>query len=171
MNQGQTEIMISKSKCFLFLLASLAFIFVLYRSTHNADTPVHNDTIIYLLLIPCGIGVLNILYLLFDTKPKLIIDDQGLFDNSSSISAKRIIPWDRIVRLRILNNRASQAILVELTDPEQFLDELSIVKKALMWPRYLIRGTPISISCNLLNCNTNKLYNLIIEKLELKGKK
>src|SRR5580698_10622693 len=63
----------------------------------------------------CGIyGCIKV----FDGKPGLIIDHQGIVDNSSAVSAGRIL-WDEIVGFRVSEIAGQRFLTIGLTDPQK----------------------------------------------------
>jgi len=155
MNQERIEIKLSKTKGVLTFLGSVAFVLVSIWLISFADNQHrYSQTFVkgagYVGLIFFGLCGLYIFYKLFDTKPGLVIDDKGILDNSSAASG-HIIKWDRIVGLRIGQVKSTKFILIDIVDPEQFLNEVSGMTKTLMWGTYKMYGTPPSISSSTLN--------------------
>ncbi len=173
MKQERIEIKLSKTKSILTFFGSVAFVLVsiwLLSFADNQDryTPAFVKGAGYVGLIFFGLCGLYIFYKLFDTKPGLVIDDKGILDNSSAASG-HLINWDRIVGLRIGQVKSTKFILIDLVDPEQFLNEVSGIKKTLMWGTYKMYGTPTSISSSTLNIDFDELYNMIDKRLQSKS--
>jgi hypothetical protein len=173
MNQERIEIKLSKTKGVLTFLGSVAFVLVSIWLISFADNQHrYSQTFVkgagYVGLIFFGLCGLYIFYKLFDTKPGLVIDDKGILDNSSAASG-HIIKWDRIVGLRIGQVKSTKFILIDIVDPEQFLNEVSGIKKTLMWGTYKMYGTPTSISSSTLNIDFDELYNMIDRRLQSKS--
>ncbi|MBX9851706.1 MAG: hypothetical protein K2X86_08095 [Cytophagaceae bacterium] len=173
MNQERIEIKLSKTKGMLTFLGSVAFVLVsLWLISYADDQDRYTPTFVkgagYVGLIFFGLCGLYIFYKLFDTKPGLIIDGNGILDNSSAASG-HIIKWDRIVGLRVGQVKSTKFILIDLVDPEQFMNEVKGIKKTLMWGTYKMYGTPTSISSSTLNCDFDELYNLIDKRLQSKS--
>jgi hypothetical protein len=140
MNKERIKIKLSKTKGILTFLGSVAFVLVSIWLISFADNQHrHSQTLVkvagYVGLIFFGLCGLYIFYKLFDTKPGLVIDDKGILDNSSAASG-HIIKWNRIVGLRIGQVKSTKFILIDLVDPEQFLNEASGITKTLMWGTY-----------------------------------
>src|ERR1043165_3423624 len=150
MNQERIEIKLSKRKGILTFLGSVAFVLVslwLISFADNQDryTPTFVKGVGYVGVIFFGLCGLYIFYKLFDAKPGLVIDDNGILDNSSAASG-HIIKWDRIVGLRIGQVKSTKIILIDLVDPDEFMNEIKGIKKTLMWGTYKMYGTPVSIA-------------------------
>ncbi|MFM7429801.1 MAG: STM3941 family protein [Flammeovirgaceae bacterium] len=173
MNQERIEIKLSKTKGILTFLGSVAFVLVsLWLISFADDQDRYTPTFVkgagYVGLIFFGLCGLYIFYKLFDTKPGLIIDNNGILDNSSAASG-HIIKWERIVGLRVGQVKSTKFILIDLVDPEQFMNEMKGIKKTLMWGTYKMYGTLTSISSSTLNCDFDELYNLIDKRLQSKS--
>jgi hypothetical protein len=115
-----------------------------------------------------GVAGIYIFYKLFDTKPGLIIDNEGIHDNSSA-AAGHLISWDRIKGVRVEQVMSTKFILIDIEDPEQFMSEVSGVKKRLMWSTYKMYGTPISIASTALICSFDELFEIINSRLKARN--
>src|SRR5689334_20773562 len=172
MNQERIEIKLSKIKSILTFFGSVAFVLVSfwligYADQQDSYTPTFVKGAGYIGLIFFGLCALYIFYKLFDTKPGLVIDDNGILDNSS-VASGHIIKWDKIVGLRIGQVNSTKFILIDLVDPDEFMQEIKGIKKTLMWGTYKMYGTPTSIANTTLNCDFDELYNLIDKRLQSK---
>lgn len=138
MNPGvPTRIVIQLSKVKIFL-SLLVFIVLVVLTICMWSNPGVQDPLLQLFIRAVAIffvlifGLLGIrLYRkLFDTRPGLIIDEEGIVDNSN-IWAERRILWDEVVELKVLRNRGGRFISISVTDPQQKFSSFSdrIVKK------------------------------------------
>ncbi|HYC86908.1 MAG TPA: STM3941 family protein, partial [Chryseosolibacter sp.] len=87
MDQERIEIKVSKKKAVFALLGSVAFVVVCAWLIGTADdqtryNPAVMRTVAYIGIAFFGIAGLYVFYKLFDSKPGLIIDSEGIFDNS-----------------------------------------------------------------------------------------
>lgn len=104
---------------------------------------------------------------LFDKQPGLILDEQGIFDNTSAFRFG-LIPWSDISEIYASSIQASLAskqhfIALRLVDPEKYiLKEKNPIKKKLLQANARSLGSPIHISANGINIDHNEL--LIITK-------
>lgn len=176
MGQERIEIKLSKGKGILTLLGSVAFLLtsiwlIDYASNHETVDigilrldPVIVIVIGYVGLIFFGLAGLYILYKLFDKTPGLIIDKEGIYDNSSA-AAGHLIKWERIKGLRVDQVMSTKFILIDIENPEEFMDEVNGIKKKLMWSTYKMYGTPTSISSSTLSCDFDELFRIINGRL------
>lgn len=176
MGQERIEIKLSKGKGILTFLGSIAFVVSSIWLIDYADKkevvnigpfeldPVAVIVIGYVGLSFFGLAGLYILYKLFDKKPGLIIDKEGIYDNSSA-AAGHLIKWERIKGLRIEQIMSTKFILIDIENPEEFMNGVNGLKKKLMWSTYKMYGTPTSISSSTLSCDFDELFQIINERL------
>ena len=93
------------------------------------------------------------------------MDGDGILDNSSA-AAGQLIQWDRIIGIRKHQIMSTKFILIDIENPEQFIDQATGLKKKLMWANYKATGTPTSISSTALTCNFDELFDLINGRLK-----
>src|ERR1700739_1193820 len=95
-------------------------------------------------------GILFIYRMLLSSKPVLIVDLDGIHDNSTLL-AVGLIRWDEIIDIK----EADQAgyINIFVKDPEKLVDLLRTPqKKRVIRADFNKHGTPVSISEGTLRC-------------------
>jgi hypothetical protein len=60
---------------------------------------------------------------------------------------------------------STKFILIDIRDPEQFIDGANGIKKKFMLSSYKTYGTPTSISSTALNCDFDELLKIITARL------
>ena len=175
MGQERIEIKLSKRKAVLTFLGAVAFVAVGIWMIDFADSQHrYSPTLLkvtgYSSIIFFGAAGLYIFYKLFDSKPGLIIDKEGIHDNSNASSAQ-LIKWGQIKGIKIEQVMSTKFILIDIHDPEDFMEKTVGLTKRLMRGNYKMYGTPISIISNSLNCDTDYLFKLISERMILEHKK
>jgi hypothetical protein len=172
MAHERIEIKLSKVKGILGFLGSCAFVATSFWLLSIADkqdrfNPILVTSTAYAGLVFFGLAGLYIFYKLFDTKPGLIIDDEGIYDNSSA-AAGHMIRWERIKGLRIEQVASTKFILIDIEEPEQFMDGVTGMRKKLMWSTYKMYGTPVSIASAALRFSFDELFTLLNDRLKVK---
>jgi len=100
-----------------------------------------------------------------DTKAGLIINRQGVTDNSSGVSAG-LIPWADIQEITISQVMHQKFLMLVVRNPQEYLDKISNpIKRNAMKMNYKTYGSPISISSNALQTNFDDLHKLLLEKM------
>jgi len=108
--------------------------------------------------------LIYIFYKAFDQKPGLVINEKGITDNSNFTSVG-LIEWSQIKGIRMAQVMSNRFVLIDVVNPEKYLQESSKFKASLMKSNLKIYGTPITITSNSLRCNFNELEKLLQEAL------
>jgi hypothetical protein len=174
MGQERIEIKLSKKKAVLSFSGALAFVVGGLWMVSVSDNQVRYIPLLlkvtgYSSILFFAAAGMFILYKLFDSKPGLVIDNEGLHDNSNASSAQ-LVTWSQIKGIKIEQVMSTRFILVDIHDPEGFMENIVGLMKRLMMGNYKMYGTPISIISNSLNCNTENLYKIISERMSLEKK-
>ncbi|AEE53344.1 hypothetical protein Halhy_5519 [Haliscomenobacter hydrossis DSM 1100] len=167
------EIPLSKTKLLLLLIASLAFValgvwLIISRTSHNEPFWAEQ---LFVKLVGCaaivffGICAFFIIRKLPDQRPGLIIDDEGLTDNSSGVSAGQIL-WADIEDISVLEIQRQKLIMLQVKNPQDYIDKQpSGLKRKLMTMNFRMYGTPLSISSNGLKISFDELLKMLNDYL------
>jgi hypothetical protein len=99
-----------------------------------------------------------------DNKPGLIINSEGIIDNSSGVSAGLVL-WKDIIEITTSNVMNQKFLMFIVKNPEEYINRQNgIVKRKAMEMNYRSYGSPISISANTLDTNFEELYELLQRK-------
>jgi hypothetical protein len=111
-----------------------------------------------------GLGIIVFIIKLFDNKPGLTINDQGLVINFSSA---KFVAWNNIKNFEIKIVANQKLLMVALKNPDEYVaqNENSYKKRLMQW-LMKTNGNKISIPTNTLKCDFNDLYNLLTTKLK-----
>jgi len=119
-----------------------------------------------LCVVFCGIIAVIIFIKLFDRNPGLIINEKGIIDNSSGLSAGLVL-WSEIQKIEIVTINNQKLIMFTLNNPYDYLNKVTNrMKRKAMEINYKWYGAPISISANSLQINFKDLYDLLSKKME-----
>lgn len=163
------EIPISKSKIVLLLLAALIFVglglwfVVAPPALENTSwrNPANITLVGYASIIFFGICSLYFIHKLFDNKPGLIIDDTGLFDNSSGLPTSHIL-WLDIEDISVIEIYRQKLIMLKVKNPEDYINgETRLLKRKNMSLNNKMYGAPLSLSANGLKISFDDLLELI----------
>lgn len=166
------SIHLSKGKLLLSTLGAFAFVaigfwFVLAPPSRTGSS-LESTLLMVLGLVSIlffgGIAIL-VIRKLFDSRPGLIIDEQGLTDNSGGLSAGQIL-WQDIEDFKVLQIQRQRLILILVKNPQDYIDRQSNAwKRKLMAMNYRQYGTPISISTNGLKISFAELSEILEQQL------
>ena len=166
----------SKKKVGLLCFAAIIFVILGFYLFQIADTQtVFNSSFMkvftkissIIAIIFFGFASVYALIKLFDNKPALVINENGIIDNSSSTSAG-LIKWENIVSISITEifGIFGQKILsIEINNADEIITKQGILKKILMKLNNNFYKSPIQISSNALECNFQELYSILKEQL------
>lgn len=171
------EIPLSKNKLFLLIGGSILFVGLGVFMILNADSfQEQSNSILRNPMVLKVIGIVSILLFsatgifsfkkMFDKKPGLVIDTDGITDNSSGVSVG-LIEWEDITDIKTHQIMSTKFLLIEVKDPEKYiLKAKSGMKTKMLRANLKSYGTPISISSNALKYNFKKLEALIYTQFE-----
>lgn len=144
----------------LLLLLGILFVlkpFLFIRS----DDPGVIKIIGYICTAFSGIGILVFVQKLRNQKELLIIDADGILDNSSGIAAGRIW-WKDVKSIRVEQVADQPFIMLEVKNPLVYLQQQqNPVKKRAMELNYQLYKTPVGISAQFLNIGFEQLLQLL----------
>jgi len=111
-------------------------------------------------LIFFGLCLIYILFKAFDKKPGLIINQNGITDNSN-FSSVGLIKWSEITRIRTQQIMSTKFLLIDVSNPEEYIQKSSSLKAWLLKTNLKLYATPLSITSNSLNYNFDNLEKLL----------
>ncbi|PCI95703.1 MAG: hypothetical protein COB15_11905 [Flavobacteriales bacterium] len=169
----QIEIPLSKNKMFLTLLGAIAFVglglWFLINPPKSNHWLLGNPTLIFIIglasILFFGLVAVTIFRKFSDKKPGLIINKQGITDNSSGVSAG-LIPWTDIQEIKMSQVMSQKFLMFIVSNPQDYLDKVTNpLKRNAMKMNYKTYGSPISISSNALKTNFDELQKLLEYKM------
>lgn len=165
---------LSKGKLLLSTLGAFAFVdigfwFVLAPPSRTGSSLESTFLMVLGLVSILFFGGIAILVIrkLFDSRPGLIINEQGLNDNSGGLSVGQIL-WQDIEDIQVLKIQRQRLILILVKNPQDYLDRQSNGwKRKLMAMNHRQYGTPISVSTNGLKISFAALLEILNHQLEV----
>jgi len=167
-NANETlEIALSKRKLVLMFIGSLIFVaagfwFIKAPETFTQTIFKPSPTLItiigYASIIFFGTCAVFIFRKLFDTKAGIIIDNEGIHDNSSGLSAG-FIPWNDISNISTIEVSRQKLIMIEVSNPDDYINrQTNFIAKKASAINHKMYGSPISISAGSLKYKFDDLY-------------
>lgn len=162
------EIKSSKTKLILLVSGSLIFMILgifLAVSPHKfASFIFRSVTFIRMVGIVAilffGLCLIILIKSLLTKKFNLIINEKGIIDNSSYVSVGAIF-WSDINSIKKIDVMSTKFLLINVKDPNKYLNKESGIKRKILERTYKTYGTPISISSNTLSYNFDELEKAI----------
>lgn len=174
MNNNSIEIPLSKTKLAKLLLFSILFLIAgIWMIIVNPTTsnPVFNNPALKIIaaVVAVLLGSAGIFFFtrkLFDKKPGLIINEDGIYDNTSAFKFG-FIPWsdismiyDHEIKISALSKQ--RFITIGLNHPEKYISrEARTMKRKLLEANAKNFGSPVHLSTNGLKINHKELFQLI----------
>ncbi|MHA7963882.1 STM3941 family protein [Paenibacillus sp. CAU 1782] len=165
-NDGQKQMMgyaeyPDKKRLALMTLGSLAFVAVGLWMIISGNWVEAIFGVASVLLF--GAALLFFLSRLLGRKPSLFINEEGIIDDSSYVSAGTIA-WDEIEDIGMTEYSGQRWISIKLRDPQAFLQKQPGFKRWLMNLNNALVDAPIHISQEMLSVPLGRFYEMVLEK-------
>jgi len=165
------EIPLSKKKIASLLLVSIAFVAGAIWIAVNPEEFIPNIFKITNPEIIRIIGIVGVLFFgaagmygiktFFDKKIGLIIDSNGITDNSNA-SSIGLIKWDDISEIKTKQVMSTKFLLIDIVNPEKYIGKAKNgIQAKLMRANMNMYETPLSITSNTLKYDFRELEKLI----------
>lgn len=112
-----------------------------------------------------GACLVYLVYRLFNRKPSLIVNDEGIVDHSSAIGGGEL-KWADIEEIMLYDYMGQRFIGIRLHDTETFLARQSGLKKTLMKANQGLVQATVNITQVAVKMPLEDLYVLMMEKWE-----
>jgi hypothetical protein len=86
---------------------------------------------------------------LFDPTPGLVLDAEGLVDNSNAIGAGRV-RWDEITEIRVTRSGPQRFLTVVVENPRKFIDRGGSLRRRVNEANYRKAGSPVNVTARTL---------------------
>ena len=168
------KIPLSKNKIILLLCGSLIFVALGIWFTVDPEKFItsvfRNPDIIRIAGIISiaffGICAFFIFKKLFDKKDGLMIDQNGITDNSNATSIG-LVKWKDMTGIRVLEVVNQKFVMIDVVNPEHYIElKKSGIGKMAMKANYKKYGSPISITANSLKAEFNEVWEIIEKQYE-----
>lgn len=161
----------SRWRYLVLLLASLGFVaggvFILAMPAPKRGLHANKSLAGWSSIIFFGGCALVAAWELVDSRPRLIIDDEGIYDRTLGVGR---IPWSDIRNAYLRSIHENDFICLELRDSDDYLQRTNAVKRALASANAALGFTPISLNLSGVAADSNDILELILKKLhELNG--
>jgi len=163
---------LSRKKITLLFLGAVSFVVLCFWLIQIAETQTRFDPQYVKIIALVGIiffGLCGIYAFakLFDKKPGLVINDEGIIDNSSAVCAG-LIKWRNITNVSITEIYDQKILTIEVDNADEILSKQHGFKKILMNLNKNYFSSPVQISSNALKCNFQELHDTIKGQLSVR---
>jgi len=105
------------------------------------------------------VGVMQI----FDSRPRLIIDDQGVLDRTLRCGK---IPWSDILDARLQTISDQPFICLDLRDEERYLKAISPTRRALVSANRALGFSAFSLNLSQLDADPHEVFELVSRNIQ-----
>lgn len=153
------EIKSSRWQYMVLLIASLGFVATgVFLLTTAAPAVVGWAAIVFF-----GACSLVFVWAMVESRPRLIISDEGVFDRTLGIG---LIPWQDIQGAYVKSVLGNDFICLSLTRPEKYLGQLGSAKRSMVSANEALGFTPFSLNLSGLDVDTSQVFELVMKKCE-----
>ena len=149
----------SRLKYALLLLIGIAFVFagvMMVTRGKPTDAWVGWTSIVFF-----GAGIPLFAWQFFDSRPRLVLNDEGVLDRTLGVG---IIPWSQITGATLRSVHGNHFICLEVRNPEQWLERLSPLKRAMVSANEALGFTALNLNLGAVAADPTEIYELVLKK-------
>lgn len=121
-----------------------------------------------LLSVALFVGGLFQLRSYFNKRPALIISDNGVTDWSAGLGEVGV-GWAEVTGIRTASVQVNVFVVLHLKEPQAFIDKLKGFRKEMAKGLLKQTGSPLALTANALDVDTNELLNMLRERWEARA--
>lgn len=150
--------------CLLCLILTLICCACLWCPDLNVYSTIYHTTIIFIGFLFFGAGFLFLLFRLLINRNLVIVDKNGITDNTNAI-ALGLIEWEDIldIRLNSVNDVGGDFITLILADEEKYLNRVSPMKKPMLLANIKMGFSIANISLSTTGVPIEEFYKKLID--------
>lgn len=166
------EIPLSKAKLILFaavmaiVMVVGVFLFLASFEQKNKLPPIVFQIMGILCFLFSVFFEIPLIKKIFDSKPGLILNNEGIQDNSAMLVGERFIPWKEITGFDAVEIESAQLLVILVRDPQIFLHHPKAYVQKMLQGSFNRYGSPIILSDNSLKTNFDNLCQTLIRSWE-----
>ena len=149
----------SRLKYLLFLFVSLGFVgggvFMMLGEDTSGVRWIGLANILFF-----GAGAALFVRQLFDSRPRLKIDAQGINDRTLGVG---IIPWPEITNAYVKSIRGNDFICLVVRNPDRWIGSLSPARRVMLKANKALGFTELNINLGGTNARTQEIHELILK--------
>ncbi|MEW6734112.1 MAG: STM3941 family protein, partial [Acidobacteriota bacterium] len=98
---------------------------------------------------------------ILDSRPRIIIDDQGILDRTLGVG---LIPWNEIDAAYLNSINGNYFISLELRNPEIFLARLSNVQRKLASANRALGFSDINVNLSGVDKRSEEIFKVVTQR-------
>lgn len=124
---------------------------------------VKGETFGWFAILFFGSGVPVFIWQIADSRPRLVIDGQGVLDRTLGVGR---IAWGDIAAAYVRSISGNDFICLELKDPSKYSRKLSKVKRAMASANRSLGFTDFSLNLSGVDASTDEVFELVMKHCE-----
>lgn len=137
-------------------------------NTFDDDHPAYTLSVGLMSIVFFGPAGLILIRKLFNNAPGLVINSEGILDNSTAVAAG-FIPWDEITTFLPQTHAGKKFLVVFVRDPDRYANKGGLLKRLMNKANRSLTGSPINISMGTLKIKSDELESIFRENLRRYG--
>jgi len=107
-----------------------------------------------------ALGGLYCFVKMWDRRPGLVLDRDGIIDNSTGVAAGRV-RWEEITDIRFRMMGRQRFVTIDVVDPRRFVERGGAVRRLMTRLNTTALGSPINIATDGLAISPDELFRQI----------
>ena len=107
-----------------------------------------------------GAGVPIAVWQIFDSRPRLIIDENGINDRTMGVG---LIPWSEIEDAYVMSIERNDFICLVVRDPSLWIHKLSPLQKAMASTNLKLGFTELNVNLSGIDVSSRQIHELILK--------
>jgi hypothetical protein len=156
-----TSITFKSSKLKYAVLLLIAIFFVSVGAMMVMDANAKDAWIGWGCIIFFGAGIPLFAREMFDTKPRLVLSDEGVFDRTLGVG---IIPWSEITGATLRSVNRNNFICLEVRNPERWTARMPPLKRAMVSANKAFGFAALNLNLSAIAADPMEVYTLVLDK-------
>ena len=108
-----------------------------------------------------GTGIPIFSWQLLDSRPRLVLDDQGVLDRTLGVG---VIPWTEITGAELKSIQGNHFVCLQLRNPDRWLGQLSPLQRAMVSANERLGFSALNLNLGAINADPLVVYELILKR-------
>jgi hypothetical protein len=123
----------------------------------------HRLWVDWVCVIFFGSGIPLFAWQIANTRPRFVIDENGISFSANRGGKGFVVPWSEITGAYIKSIKRNDFICLEVRNPDQFLGNLSPVRQAIVAANEKLGFTPLSLNLGGLKADSGEILELVLK--------
>ena len=109
-----------------------------------------------------GAGIPLFAWQLFNSKPRLILDDQGAYDKTLGVG---VIPWHEITGAQLKAAIGGYFVCLELRNPNHWLEKLPLLKRKMVSANAALGFADFNLNLVGTDADPARVHEFVLQKI------